>query len=449
MPDNKILERLSKVKRQRDSAFDIESFGEAENFDVYLKQQLKKYNLSEDELDDFEKGNEANPFTENIINELGKTIIVNPFLRVNAKNNMRIDWFEKLAELVGSHYGCITNIRIKSGEISFYGYDLDRELGSFMFLKIADLAYNNAKTEFKRLKPLVGAVNPLKQNKTYLKEWMGDDVFEFSFHSGFRQAIKEIYSLNNRVIDIQVKTYFDLNKNSDVDNSSYYQQYYPTQKVEELIIDDMVFELGRRYGHDSITKSQSNQLNMGSQLVSTRVPTKYQTIIDNKNKLLILIDNSGSMWESKLNQAKAGAIEFARKSLEQDYSVGVITFETNCNYLIKFTDKIDEKFEKKINKIESKGGTNLTDAIKMATCYFTNSRVKRTIMIVTDGMPNNPITALEAAKDAKRLGIKIMIIGTDDAKQEFLDQLVSEEGLGQLVASSRLQLGMGEMAAKL
>lgn len=219
--------------------------------------------------------------------------------------------------------------------------------------------------------------------------------------------------------------------------------------MEEVIIIPVFILIIIKQKQKGNKSNTSNNLGSGSQLVSTRVPTKYQTIIDNKNKVLILIDNSGSMWDYKLNQAKAGAIDFAKSVLNKDYSVGVITFETSINYLIKFTDKIDERFEKKINSIKSLGGTNLTDAIRMAICYFTNSRVKRTIMIVTDGMPNNTITALEAAKDAKRLGIKVICIGTDDANQEFLDNLASEEGLGRLVSNQLLQLSMGEMASHL
>jgi hypothetical protein len=70
-------------------------------------------------------------------------------------------------------------------------------------------------------------------------------------------------------------------------------------------------------------------------------------------------------------------------------------------------------------------------------------------MIITDGMPDSENAALEAAKNAKMAGIEIMAIGTDDANQEFLDKLVSREGLGVLVDNSRLMLSIGEMAANL
>lgn len=453
MIDPKILDKLIKIKRQADSAYAIESYGEAENFNEYLKTQLTKHNLTLNDLESSINSADNRVNTINIINEVGKTIVVNPFLRVNAKTEVRMKWFEDLASLIGKHYGCITNVRTKTGEISFYGFNLDRELGSFMFLKVADMAHNNAKTEIKRLKPLINGINPFKkQQNNEIKEWMGDDIFEFSFHSGFRKAVEEIYIKNDREIDPLVRNYFEVNKNTDITRNNYYEYYYPRDNEEKkLKINDFIFDLGRRYGHNSITKSQTtNNLTSGSQLVSTRVPTIYNNIIDNDNKVLILLDVSYSMYGNNIEQAKEGCINFAKETVNKgDVQIGVITFSTNIKYVIKFTKNIDEKFEKRINKIDVEANTYLKEAIQMAVCYFTNNRVKKTICIITDGLPEDRIGAIIAAKEAKRMGIKIMAIGTDVANQEFLDELCSEDGLGVLVSRERLALGIGEMANKL
>ena len=64
------------------------------------------------------------------------------------------------------------------------------------------------------------------------------------------------------------------------------------------------------------------------------------------------------------------------------------------------------------------------------------------MVIVTDGMPNgqgDPMSTLKAGEDAKRNGIDIITIGTDDADQEFLKRLASRKDLGVKVQSKHLE----------
>ena len=57
----------------------------------------------------------------------------------------------------------------------------------------------------------------------------------------------------------------------------------------------------------------------------------------------------------------------------------------------------------------------------------------KAMVIVTDGMPNDPDGTLSMAKEAKNSGIEIMAIGTDDADQ-FPKILASRRDMGVKVA---------------
>ena len=92
-----------------------------------------------------------------------------------------------------------------------------------------------------------------------------------------------------------------------------------------------------------------------------------------------------------------------------------------------------------IYKIKISGSTNMTDAIKMAFEKLVNRKGMSAMVIVTDGMPDNPTSAIEAAQKAKEKGIKIIAIGTDDAEQEFLKELASETELSVRVARDKLE----------
>jgi nitric oxide reductase activation protein len=79
------------------------------------------------------------------------------------------------------------------------------------------------------------------------------------------------------------------------------------------------------------------------------------------------------------------------------------------------------------------------------------------VAVVTDGKPetwsydgkNDVQMALDAASDAKKLGIEVMAVGTDDAEEEFLKKLCSREGLALLCENNQLLLSVGSMAGNL
>ena len=69
--------------------------------------------------------------------------------------------------------------------------------------------------------------------------------------------------------------------------------------------------------------------------------------------------------------------------------------------------------------------------------------------MITDGMPDDPKAALAAADNAKKSGIDILTVGTDDSDRGLLQKLASRNDLVVMVESEKLGKGITSAAAML
>jgi molecular chaperone DnaK len=158
-------------------------------------------------------------------------------------------------------------------------------------------------------------------------------------------------------------------------------------------------------------------------------------------RALLLIDCSSSMSGPKLAQAIGGAIAFSEDAVHKNYSVGLITFASDAN-LICHPEASFSELVSGVERLAASGSTNMTDAIEKATAEFVRHPGVKAMVIVTDGVPDNPETALTAAKQAKESGIDIIVIGTADADQGFLQKIATRSDLAVKVSSDNLQSGI-------
>lgn len=162
--------------------------------------------------------------------------------------------------------------------------------------------------------------------------------------------------------------------------------------------------------------------------------------------VVLLIDCSDSMGGgSKMDQAKAGAIGFARTAIERRYEVGLLRFDS-CAMLLLQPQGTVEAIAATARQLSPAGSTNMADAIRTASNSFDRRHRERVLCLVTDGMPDSRDDALAAAAEAKRAAIEIMAIGTDDADHAFLDCLVTRKELSRKVAVPQLNQAITDMA---
>ncbi len=162
----------------------------------------------------------------------------------------------------------------------------------------------------------------------------------------------------------------------------------------------------------------------------------------------LVIDCSSSMAGDKLNQAKKGASRFAKDALSKGYSTGLIQFDSSASLLSEPTREISV-LERCLAGMVAGGSTNMAAAIRLAHRQLAGRAGFRAMVVVTDGVPDNVGDSLKAGKDAKKDGIDIITIGTDDADHEFLKKLSSRAELGIKVSREQFEQSIASSAKML
>lgn len=453
MPDQeKIIDKIKKLMSLAESEEAIGNTGASENISAKAQELLMKYHLSHA---DIKLVQETEP--DFIPPIMGKSIVPNPFIRVNATKKVRIFWFEELAKVVAEGYFC--KARVEQGDVWFYGLDMDREIAIYMFQSIADRANKVHDQEFNKLKKVVGAarinIGGKKDVEPLPKVWEGDKEFTDSFHKGFRESLKQAFIDNingdnetyekamREVDDYMFSTPYDTSYGYPYRSSTYIQEPAP-----ELAHWLYVINIGKKYG--SRVSKKVNSIAQQS--------TQEQLVIAEKKgfvgEVYLVLDNSASMQEGdKLPQLKDGAKSFVAEATEKGQAVGVIKFGEVATHLISPQLELNKGITSIINSISgNEGSTMMIPALRLAHQYFRNTRVKKTILLVTDGSPTDyegREKVIEVANEIKRTGIEILTIGCGSANSDFLKRLATDATRGELVADNDLKNGMKRMAGLL
>ena len=168
--------------------------------------------------------------------------------------------------------------------------------------------------------------------------------------------------------------------------------------------------------------------------------------------IYLLVDRSASMRKGdKIKQAQKGAIKFAKNALGQGYYTGLIQFDTSPTVVCE-PGKDLKVLEKAVATMKASRSTHMAKAIKLAHTLLAGQPGMRVIVIVTDGLPNgegDPQASLMAAETARKAGIFIIAIGTDDANSDFLKRLASRFDLGMKIERNQLASAISDSSRML
>ena len=108
----------------------------------------------------------------------------------------------------------------------------------------------------------------------------------------------------------------------------------------------------------------------------------------------IIIDNSGSMREKRPKVA-AAALELIKQSNPQD-EVFIVDFNDVAYLDATFTNDI-KKLEQVLDRIDTRGGTAMRDAISMSIDYAKRDgkKSKKVLLVITDGNDNTSTETFE------------------------------------------------------
>ena len=125
----------------------------------------------------------------------------------------------------------------------------------------------------------------------------------------------------------------------------------------------------------------------------------------------IIIDNSGSMRDKRAKVA-AASLDLVKASNPQD-EVFIVNFNDDAYLDQPFTNDI-KKLETALERIDSKGGTAMRDAISMSIDYVKDKgkKDKKVLIVVTDGNDNTSNIGLEElVRKAQQSDVLIYSIG--------------------------------------
>jgi len=162
-------------------------------------------------------------------------------------------------------------------------------------------------------------------------------------------------------------------------------------------------------------------------------------------RLYLLLDVSASMTGPPLEEAQTAAREFLARCDFTTMEVGLISFSTLVALQAQATSNV-RRLHAAVHRLESQGSTNLTDALEMARGQLVANDRKRYILILTDGYPDAPESAIEQALGARQQGIEIVAIGTGDADRDYLRRLASSEAASIFAQSGELVGTFGHIA---
>src|SRR4029077_5034576 len=162
-------------------------------------------------------------------------------------------------------------------------------------------------------------------------------------------------------------------------------------------------------------------------------------------RVFLLIDVSSSMTGQPLIEAQTAAREFLSKCDFTTMEVGLVSFSTLVALQASATSNV-RRLHAGVHRLEAEGSTNLTDALEMARGQLVSGDRKRYVVILTDGYPDAPESAVEQALAARREGIEIVAIGTGGAACDSLPRLASGEQASIFARSGELVQTFGHIA---
>jgi molecular chaperone DnaK len=162
--------------------------------------------------------------------------------------------------------------------------------------------------------------------------------------------------------------------------------------------------------------------------------------------IYLLVDVSASMAGAPLLEAQSAARAFFERCDFTTAQVGLVSFSDQVTLMTEATDHV-RRLHAAIARLEAEGSTNLTDALVLARERLLDIRGRtRYVVILTDGFPDAPESAVEEAEGAKAEGIEIVAIGTGAADRDYLRRLSSTEAGTIFARQGELVLAFGHIA---
>ncbi|HWB08433.1 MAG TPA: vWA domain-containing protein [Pirellulales bacterium] len=160
----------------------------------------------------------------------------------------------------------------------------------------------------------------------------------------------------------------------------------------------------------------------------------------------LVIDCSGSMRGDKLSEVKGAAQDFVSRHGSSTDRIAVVGFDNRVYRECPLTDDVS-RLQRSIEGLLGGGSTAMDLGLRAGAqeleelpADWRNSSVARSILLFTDGQPDDADATLAAASSCRSSGARIVAIGTGDARTDFLERVTGDR-------KQVFQVGFGDFAA--
>jgi len=241
---------------------------------------------------------------------------------------------------------------------------------------------------------------------------------------------------------------------------------YVISKIERTDKNPSVIEVSYKYTSNGVVDVSAVQTETGKTL-SIRIekvlddmgwtdgsPLEQVTSIQPEVEVILAVDLSGSMSGQPVKKAQEAMKNFVDQMDSAFTKIGLLAFADCAKMVTKPTDD----FRKLIRDIESievgaVGICNAAEPFSLSYGTFTkggfgrknNDKIKY-LVVLTDGIWNNPAKAIEQAKRCHKYGIEVMSLGFGGADQKFLKKIASTEDFASLTNLADLSGSFSKIA---
>ncbi len=152
--------------------------------------------------------------------------------------------------------------------------------------------------------------------------------------------------------------------------------------------------------------------------VPVTTPTRTTS---SERDIVLVLDTSGSMSGTPLDETKKASTKFVDTILEEDASIGIVNYDNDAEMKSDFSNS-KNSLDRIINDLDTGGGTDIESGLRTADQMLDNSSAeKKIIVLMSDGEPNDGLVGDELiayADELKKKGIYIYTLGFFESVSE-------------------------------
>ncbi len=199
------------------------------------------------------------------------------------------------------------------------------------------------------------------------------------------------------------------------------------------------------FGNGAVNAGTAFICEWGDYKTASQMMTNSDSSASEERDIVLLLDASGSMSGTPLEETKKASVKFIDTILEKDARIGVVTYNESAERLSDFSVEKNNLMET-VEEISDGGDTNIEDGLMEAQNMLQGSTAKKKIIVLmSDGEPNvgkEGEELIEYADELKESGILIYTLGffekMEDEKSsaQYLMEQIASGGCHYEVASA-------------